>query len=75
MLDRMRRAWDVFRGYAAAQDTRASTWAVSGGGAESGRRPETQALTSNRFAGKVKLSAEEWAAVRGKLAPFVALLG
>jgi NitT/TauT family transport system substrate-binding protein len=44
------------------------------GGAEGGRRPETETIISNRFAGKVKLSAEEWAAVRARLAPFAALL-
>ena len=32
-MGRIRDAWQVLRGYAAAQDTRASTWAVSGGSA------------------------------------------
>ncbi len=45
------------------------------GGADGGRRPPTEDLISNRFAGKVKLSATEWADVRTKLAPFATLLG
>jgi len=32
-MGRIRDAWQVLRGYAAAQDSRASTWAVSGGSA------------------------------------------
>ncbi|WP_037301898.1 phage portal protein, partial [Rubritepida flocculans] len=33
MIERMIRAWRAFRGYAAAQDGRASAWAPSGGSA------------------------------------------
>ena len=33
MLDRIRAAWNALRGYAAASDLRASTWAPSGGSA------------------------------------------
>jgi len=32
-MGRIRDAWQVLRGYAAAQDSRASTWAVSGSSA------------------------------------------
>ena len=35
MLGRVRAAWDALRGYAAAQDSRASAWAASGGSANS----------------------------------------
>ncbi len=33
MMQRLRDAWQVLRGYAAAQDSRASAWAPSGGSA------------------------------------------
>ena len=33
MMERLRAAWQVLRGYAAAQDHRASAWAPSGGSA------------------------------------------
>ncbi len=33
MIGRLRDAWNVLRGYAAAQDQRASAWAPSGGSA------------------------------------------
>jgi capsid protein len=33
MLDRIRAAWNALRGYAAAADLRASTWAPSSGSA------------------------------------------
>jgi len=33
MKHRLRAAWRAFRGYAAAQDSRASSWAASGGSA------------------------------------------
>jgi hypothetical protein len=32
-MGRLRDAWHALRGYAAAQDSRASTWAASGGSA------------------------------------------
>ena len=35
MFGRVRAAWDALRGYAAAQDSRASAWAASGGSANS----------------------------------------
>ena len=35
MFGRVRAAWDALRGYAAAQDNRASAWAASGGSANS----------------------------------------
>jgi ABC-type nitrate/sulfonate/bicarbonate transport system substrate-binding protein len=38
------------------------------------RRPDPDALISNRFAGREKLSAEEWAAQRARLADFGRLL-
>lgn len=39
------------------------------------RRPEPEALISNRFAGRVKLSGTEWEALRGSLAPYGRMLG
>ena len=39
------------------------------------KRPTTAAIISNNFAGKVKLTAAEWAAQRSRLAPFGAMLG
>lgn len=39
------------------------------------RRPEPDALVSNRFAGRVKLSGAEWEALRGSLAPYGRMLG
>ncbi|WP_291296690.1 ABC transporter substrate-binding protein [Elioraea sp.] len=39
------------------------------------RRPAVEALISNRFAGKTKLSAAEWEALRGKLGDFAKMLG
>jgi ABC-type nitrate/sulfonate/bicarbonate transport system substrate-binding protein len=44
------------------------------GGAENARRPEPESLISNRFAGKVKLTAADWGQVRTRLQPFAALL-
>lgn len=38
-------------------------------------RPATEAVVSNTFAGKVKLSAAEWATIRTNLAPFGQMLG
>jgi len=45
------------------------------GGAEGGQKPATEALISNRFAGKVKLNPTEWGNVRTRLQPFSTLLG
>ena len=39
------------------------------------KRPNTAAIISNNFVGKVKLTAAEWAAQRTRLAPFGAMLG
>ncbi|MBX9749600.1 MAG: ABC transporter substrate-binding protein [Roseococcus sp.] len=39
------------------------------------RRPNTDAIISNRFAGRIKLTEAEWAAQRTRLAPFGAMLG
>jgi len=39
------------------------------------KRPNTDTIISNRFAGKIKLTAEEWAAQRTRLAPFGQMLG
>lgn len=39
------------------------------------RRPEAEAIISNRFAGRIKLSPAEWAAQRQRLAPFGQMLG
>lgn len=39
------------------------------------KRPATEAIITNRFAGKVKLTAAEWEAQRTRLAPFKAMLG
>jgi hypothetical protein len=39
------------------------------------RRPSTEAIISNRFAGRIKLSAADWAAQRQRLAPFGQMLG
>lgn len=39
------------------------------------KRPVTEAIITNRFAGKVKLTAAEWEAQRARLAPFKAMLG
>lgn len=39
------------------------------------KRPNTATIISNNFAGKVKLTAAEWAAQRTRLAPFGAMLG
>jgi len=39
------------------------------------RRPSTDAIISNRFAGRIKLTAEEWGAQRIRLAPFGQMLG
>jgi lambda family phage portal protein len=42
---RLREAWRVLRGYAAAQDARASTWAASGGSANSEVASASSAIT------------------------------
>jgi hypothetical protein len=39
------------------------------------KRPATDAIISNRFAGRIKLTEAEWAAQRTRLAPFGAMLG
>ncbi len=39
------------------------------------KRPNTEAIISNRFAGRIKLTPAEWAAQRTRLAPFGAMLG
>jgi NitT/TauT family transport system substrate-binding protein len=39
------------------------------------KRPNTDAIISNRFAGRIKLTPAEWAAQRTRLAPFGAMLG
>lgn len=39
------------------------------------KRPDTDAIISNRFAGKIKLTPAEWEAQRTRLAPFGAMLG
>jgi NitT/TauT family transport system substrate-binding protein len=39
------------------------------------RRPATEAVISNDFAGKIKLSASEWGTIRTNLAPFGQMLG
>lgn len=39
------------------------------------KRPATEALVTNRFVGRVKLTEAEWAAQRTRLAPFGAMLG
>lgn len=41
---------------------------------QDGRRPVTEQLYTNRFAGNVKLSAADWQAVRTRNAPFAQLL-
>jgi ABC-type nitrate/sulfonate/bicarbonate transport system substrate-binding protein len=41
---------------------------------EGGTRPNVEALYTNRFAGRIRLSAAEWEAVRGRVAPFSQLL-
>jgi NitT/TauT family transport system substrate-binding protein len=41
---------------------------------QDGRRPVTDQLYTNRFAGNIKLSAAEWQAVRGRMTPFAQLL-
>jgi ABC-type nitrate/sulfonate/bicarbonate transport system substrate-binding protein len=38
------------------------------------RRPATEAIITNRFAGKTKLSAAEWEALRGRLRDFAKML-
>jgi len=45
------------------------------GASADAKRPATEAIISNRFAGKLKLTAAEWAAQRTRLAPFGAMLG
>jgi NitT/TauT family transport system substrate-binding protein len=39
------------------------------------RRPAPESLISNRFAGRIRLTPQEWEAQRQRLAPFGALLG
>lgn len=39
------------------------------------KRPDTAAIISNRFAGRIKLTPAEWAAQRTRLAPFGTMLG
>lgn len=39
------------------------------------RRPDQDALITNRFAGRIRLSAQEWAAQRARLEPIGKLLG
>ncbi|HZF77236.1 MAG TPA: ABC transporter substrate-binding protein [Acetobacteraceae bacterium] len=41
---------------------------------EGGTRPAVEALYSNRFAGRIRLTSAEWDAVRGRVAPFSQLL-
>ena len=39
------------------------------------RRPEQDAIVTNRFAGRQNLGPQEWAAQRARLEPFGRLLG
>jgi len=39
------------------------------------KRPVTEAIITNRFAGKIKLTPAEWEAQRTRLAPFGAMIG
>jgi hypothetical protein len=42
---------------------------------QDGRRPVTDQLYTNRFAGNIKLSAADWQTVRARNAPFAQMLG
>jgi ABC-type nitrate/sulfonate/bicarbonate transport system substrate-binding protein len=61
--------------------TNISTWnamtdlVMEFGAPANATRPNTEAIISNRFAGKIKLTPAEWAAQRTRLAPFGAMLG
>lgn len=46
-----------------------------GGAGDGARWPEPEALISNRFAGRTRLSADEWGRVRAGVQPFSELLG
>jgi hypothetical protein len=41
---------------------------------QDGRRPATDQLYTNRFAGNIKLTAAEWDAARARKAPFAQFL-